>query len=117
MIATSVAFITPSVATAYSATPFVNAKKGDTGTHRGWVVRTGDDAVPFLVVVTCGCKTGHTAFFATAAAGVVSNDQLGRPMMITAKVIEKIERKSIQAHIRLKILRVERIAKKKNSVP
>ena len=117
LIAVSVTFLLPTAATAYSETPFVNAKKGDTKTARGWIVQRGEDATSFLVVVTCGCRSGHTAFFATAAANVVSNDQLGRPMTITAKVVERIERKSNYPSINLKILQVKRIAKKKDSVP
>ncbi len=112
-ISASIALVLTANAMAYSETPFVNAKKGDTKTHRGWIVRAGDDANSYLVFVTLGCRSGYTAFGATADDGIVSNDRLGMPVMITAKLVDKIEEKSRLAYIRLKILKVQQIAKKK----
>ena len=112
-LSASIALVLTANAMAYSETPFVNAKKGDTKTHRGWIVRAGDNANSYLVFVTLGCHSGYTAFRATAGDGTVRNDRLGMPVMITAKLVEKIEAKSRSPYIRLKILKVKQIAKRK----
>ncbi len=105
--------VMPTVAMAYSETPFVNAKVGETKTCTAWLAKRGDDANTFLVVVQIGCKGGHIVFYATAAADVVSKDQVGKPVVLTAKVIHKSKRASNWPHIQLEILHLERIEKKK----
>ena len=109
VITMSAACVMPTVAVAYEETPFANAKLGETKTYPGWIVQSGGSANPFLVFVRIGCGGGHIAFVATAASDVVPKDQLGKPVMITAKVVEKFKSQTIS----LKILHVERIAKNK----
>ena len=91
-VSASIALVLTANAMAYSETPFVNAKKGDTKTHRGWIVRAGDDANSYLVFVTLGCRGGYTAFGAIADDGTVPKDRLGMPIIKTAPQMKSSSR-------------------------
>lgn len=107
MFSVLVGLCVPLITHGYSETPFVNGKVGDKKTHPGWIVRTGDDAMPYLIVVTLGCNSGHTAFFATASPDIAFDGLLGNPVIITAEIVEKQERKETHPFIKLKIIRVQ----------
>ena len=110
-ITISIALMLAADATAYSDTPFVNAKLGETVTCPGWIVQTGGNSNSYLVLVQRGCHSEFIAFHATAGGDVVSSEQLGRPIMVSAKIVAKIERESADPVIRLDVFQVQEIAK------
>jgi hypothetical protein len=83
---------------ARTATPFKETGAiGETVTASGWVITRGSSNLQtptsegdrFVVLVLSGCTEEFVALEAEAKEGVVPEALLGRPVRITARIVEK----------------------------
>ena len=111
-----VALILPTLVRAYSATPFLeDVAEGEHGTKRGWLVAIDSDGelAAFLVLVMSDTEE-ILAMEAHAQRGVVHDAMLGKPVLITAKVLKKDPDRSPEwTQVQLEILHVELIDESK----
>jgi len=93
------------------STPFVeNTKVGDVSKRHGYVVATSNkkESKGFLVIVSTDTEE-YVVIPATAEKGTVDNSLLGRPVVIEAEIVKRIESpKSKRVFVTLKIRSVER---------
>ncbi|MBI2093263.1 MAG: hypothetical protein HYT88_00865 [Candidatus Omnitrophica bacterium] len=110
VILSLVALMAPTCVQADLATPFLeDVAEGETGTKRGWLVALDPDGEPASFVILVMSDTLEIiAMEARATKGVVDATMLGKPVLITAKVLKKTpDHYPEWTRVQLKILNVE----------
>ena len=97
-----------SAARADFATPFVeiNNKVGDVSTAHGYIVSLGDENAKHFLVIVETDTAEYDTIRATAAAGIVPAQTLGRHVIVKAKVTDRREHQDRRVTVELEILEV-----------